>query len=463
MDVAIIGAGPTGITAALLLARRGHSVSVIDSDPGPDESGEWARPGVYQFRQPHLMRAPTVTQLQRLLPDVLAQLLDAGAQTVCRRGEPGYVIGMRVRRMTFDRALHAALSAEPGVRHITARALGVEIDGITVHGVRLLDRVLPADLVIDATGRSGLTTALREPAGDSSCGFSYVSRTYRLHDGADPGPINVPPGFAVFQDGYFCIVFVQEKGWFQVQLVRATTDNDLAELRHEAVWDAVIPEIPSVAEWIDPARSRATGLPSAGNSGRNTYRHQATAVTGLLAIGDAVCTTNPMGARGISLGISTAAALADITTELDRHRWAPELEQWCESNVRPWFDDQVESDAAMLRRWAGEPIDLTGRLPVDLVAATAQADPLIMQVVGPYNLMATTSAPLDSVRERARAVFAGGWRQTIPDSPTHSELVQYVRAAGPAGVPANGLTHLPPEAPVLAPHYPRHQPQDRNN
>ncbi|MBH0781864.1 FAD-dependent oxidoreductase [Nocardia bovistercoris] len=436
MDVAVIGAGPTGLTAALLLARRGHHVSVIESDPGPDESGGWARSGVYQFHQPHLMRAPTVTRLERLLPDVLAQLLEAGAQKVCGRGDPGYVVGMRIRRVTFDRVLYAAASVEPGVRHISGRALGVEIDGADVRGVRLRDRVLPADLVVDATGRSGLTTALRAQAGDSSCGFSYVSRAYRLRDGADPGPINVPPGFAVFQDGYFSIVFLQENGWFQVQIVRATTDNALAELRHETVWDAVVPEIPAVAEWIDPARSAAMGPPNAGNAGRNTYRHQAVAVTGLLAIGDAVCTTNPMGARGISLGISGAAALADIVAEHDRPRWTSELERWCESDVRPWFEDQVESDAAMLRRWAGEPIDPTGRLPVDLVAATAQADPRIMRVVGPYNLMATTSAALDPVRERAREIFAGGWRQTVPESPTHGALVRYVTAATQAAVSA---------------------------
>jgi flavin-dependent dehydrogenase len=176
------------------------------------------------------------------------------------------------------------------------------------------------------------------------------------------------------------------------------------------------------------------GPPSAGNAGRNTYRRQAQELTGLLAIGDAVCTTNPMGARGVSLGIASAAAAAAITTEHDRERWAPELERWCETNVRPWFDDQVDADAAMLRRWAGEPVDLTGRLPVDIVAATAEADPEIMKAVGPYNLMATTSAGLEPVRERARAVLSTGWRPTSPDSPSRSELADLVGATRQAAV-----------------------------
>jgi flavin-dependent dehydrogenase len=179
------------------------------------------------------------------------------------------------------------------------------------------------------------------------------------------------------------------------------------------------------------------GPPSAGNAGRNTYRRQPRDVTGLLAVGDAVCTTNPMGARGISLGIAGAAALADIIAENPRQRWAHELDDWCASQVRPWFDDQVISDRAMLRRWAGEPADLSGRLPVDLVAATGEADPQIIQAVGPYNLMATTSAGLDRIRERAREILTSGWRPTIPDSPTRADLVKRVcDAAGAALVSA---------------------------
>ena len=435
MDTIVVGAGPSGIVAALLLARRGRPVTVIDSDPGPDESGSWERPGIYQFHQPHLMRAPTVTQMQQLLPDVMDQLLRAGSRIVDLPAAPGVIVGLRSRRATFEAVLRSAVLREPGVNHVSGRVASVEIESARVAGVRLADRVLPAELVIDATGRSGFSEALRDIVGDSSCGFSYVSRAYRLRDGADPGPMNAPPGFAIFRDGYFSIVFVQDIGWFQVLLVRATADKELAALRHETVWDAVVPQIPAVAEWIGSERSSVMGPPSAGNAGRNTYRRQPHEVTGLLAIGDAVCTTNPMGARGISLGIASAVAAANVITEHNPERWAPELELWSETNVRPWFDDQVEADAAMLRRWAGEPIDLTRRLPVDIVAATAEADPEIMRAVGPYNLMATTSAGLGPIRERAREVLATGWRPTSPDSPSRSELAELVRATTRDGVP----------------------------
>lgn len=439
MDVIVIGAGPTGIVAALLLARAGHSVSVFDADTGPDESGRWERAGVYQFGQPHFLRAPSFQLVQQHLPDILERLLAAGVEPVELPGLPGIIAAARTRRPTFEAALRAAALTEPGVTLTSERVVGVELDGAVVTGVRLSDRLVPAELVIDASGRSGLTAALRGPAEDDTCGFSYISRAYRLRDGAERGPLNAPPGFAILRDGYAGIVFAQDNGCFQVLLVRATTDKDLAELRHESVWDAIIPTIPTIGTWLDPARAITMGPPSAGNAGRNTYRHQAHHITGLLAIGDAVCTTNPMGARGISLGIAAAVALTGITAAHPRQHWAPELERWCTTHVRPWFDDQVENDTAMLRRWAGQPTDLSARVPMDLVAATGEADPDIMRAIGPYNLMSITSAGLDHVREHVREILAAGWRPTIPDSPTHPDLITRTRAAATATF-INGVT-----------------------
>ena len=116
----------------------------------------------------------------------------------------------------------------------------------------------------------------------------------------------------------------------------------------------------------------------AGTGITNTYLGQARGLTGLLAIGDAVCITNPMGARGVTLAVLSAVALADIVGDGTAAEWAAELDRWCLANMRPWFDDQVEMDAALLSRWHGEPIDLTRRLPVDLLAAIGDADPSLV-------------------------------------------------------------------------------------
>ena len=45
MRIAIVGAGPAGTTAALLLARQGHHLTLVDRDPGPRRGEVWERVG----------------------------------------------------------------------------------------------------------------------------------------------------------------------------------------------------------------------------------------------------------------------------------------------------------------------------------------------------------------------------------------------------------------------------------
>ena len=84
-DVLIIGAGICGLGTALLLARDGHTVTVIERDPAPLPTSpqaawdEWERKGVAQFRQPHNFMPGMRLLLEAELPDVQEALFRAGA------------------------------------------------------------------------------------------------------------------------------------------------------------------------------------------------------------------------------------------------------------------------------------------------------------------------------------------------------------------------------------------------
>lgn len=81
---------------------------------------------------------------------------------------------------------------------------------------------LDADLVVDASGRAGRATdGVRAPVSVGGlCGIAYVDRQYRLREGAEPGPLTNPLAWQADFDGYQTIVFLHERGYFSVLLVR---------------------------------------------------------------------------------------------------------------------------------------------------------------------------------------------------------------------------------------------------
>jgi 2-polyprenyl-6-methoxyphenol hydroxylase-like FAD-dependent oxidoreductase len=59
-QVLVLGGGMCGLTTALLLARDGHQITVVERDPAePPPAAQawqaWQRPGVNQFRPSHIM------------------------------------------------------------------------------------------------------------------------------------------------------------------------------------------------------------------------------------------------------------------------------------------------------------------------------------------------------------------------------------------------------------------------
>ena len=436
MRVAIIGAGPAGLFLGSALARRGHTVTAFDRDPG--RAGErWERRGVMQFHHAHAFRPTVAAALAGEVPDALDCWLALGAEPITGPS-PETLFGHRSLRETFERALRAAACGTRGFElrpgHVDSviehggRAVGVVVDGTTYD----------ADLVVDASGRSGrgIRGLGRRQQVGGPCGMAYVDRVYRLLPGAEPGPMTSPVAWQGTFDGYLGLVFRHEAGMFSVVIARGVADDRLRDLRRNPAFDAAMAAIPGLDIWTDPGRSEPVTDVLAGGPLLNVYRGQCTddgdlVLPGLVFVGDSVATTTPVFGRGITTTLWQCEALLSLLDHDDGDVEALGLayDAWATEWMKPWVEDHILLDGDRVARWSGRDVDLDAPLPSDLILEAARVRPEIMASAGGYLSMAALPASLRAAEPLAREVYAGGWRPAYDPGPSREELAEIVTRA----------------------------------
>ena len=122
--IVVLGGGVCGLATAMMLARHGHDVVVLERDAEAARSStgaawdSWERGGVAQFRQPHYVQALGRHVLDAELPDVRDALAAAGALSFntldsrCPRGS-GTAGRARAERLGPGRSCSAPSGRSP--------------------------------------------------------------------------------------------------------------------------------------------------------------------------------------------------------------------------------------------------------------------------------------------------------------------------------------------------------------
>jgi 2-polyprenyl-6-methoxyphenol hydroxylase-like FAD-dependent oxidoreductase len=378
--VIVVGGGPIGLASAILFAREGHEVIVLEKDPQPAPATaigaweDWERSGVAQFRQVHGIQARVRHIVDAEFPEVLDEINAAGGRRVnlakgffAEMGDPSSLPGderfetIAARRPVVESAFARVAENTAGVKVVR----GVSVEGPIVDesstngiphvvGVRTKDgQTYRGDLVVDAGGRRSKfvdwVTGIggRAPIEEASdTGFAYYTRYYRCRDGFEPELRRAP---FTFLSTFSTITLPADNETWSVGVIAMAGDKPMKALRNSEVWERVVRSVPHMGHWVegDPITDV---LPMAGAMDR--YRRFVVdgtpVVTGMVAIGDAWACTNPTAGRGISLGLAHAVALRDLsrTSFDDPYALAMALDSVTEEKLTPWYRQQYDRDRA---------------------------------------------------------------------------------------------------------------------
>jgi 2-polyprenyl-6-methoxyphenol hydroxylase-like FAD-dependent oxidoreductase len=357
----VIGGSIAGLLAASALAEHFEVVTVIDKDLLTRDAT--ARKGVPQARHLHVLLARGLLALERRFPDLRQELIASGAILV----EGGRELAwnhLGAWRVSDDRDLKMLSMSRPLLESAIAKQVrllsnvrfceGVRVVGFeTTHsqrvtGVRVAaaernDFEMPADLVVDASGRGSATPRFLEALGLEAPKTEHISARISYSTCAFSRSRESPAWRGLVIAGAparrgAVILPIEGDRW----LVSLAGYFDEQMPASHAEFRAFARSLPTAAlsQALDGEQPLSDVVQhSFPGSQRRRYDRLKSVPDGLLVLGDALCSFNPVYGQGMTVSALEAEELsAALSLIKAKGLKGPELARRWLARTRPIID-----------------------------------------------------------------------------------------------------------------------------